>query len=40
MPATHASVPALWCRRAWTTKFEMHTPHYTTQVGELPVAHA
>lgn len=27
-------------RRAWTTKFEMCTPRYTTQVGELPVAHA
>jgi DNA polymerase V len=24
-------------RRAWTTKFEMRTPRYTTQVGELPV---
>ena len=27
-------------RRAWTTKFEMRTPRYTTQVDELPVAHA
>ena len=27
-------------RRAWTTKFEMRTLHYTTQVDELPVAHA
>ena len=25
-------------RRAWSTKFEMRTPRYTTQVGELPVA--
>lgn len=25
-------------RRAWTTKFEMHTPRYTTQVDALPVA--
>nr|WP_318284285.1 MULTISPECIES: Y-family DNA polymerase [unclassified Methylobacterium] len=27
-------------RRAWTTKFEMRTPRYTTQVDELPVASA
>ncbi|WP_246417692.1 DUF4113 domain-containing protein, partial [Methylorubrum rhodesianum] len=27
-------------RRTWTTKFEMRTPRYTTQVDELPVAHA
>ena len=27
-------------RRAWTTNFEMRTPRYTTQVHELPVAHA
>ena len=27
-------------RRAWTTKFEMRTPRYTTQVDELPMAHA
>ena len=27
-------------RRAWTTKFEMRTPRYTTQVGKLRVAHA
>ncbi|BAU92450.1 DNA-directed DNA polymerase [Methylorubrum populi] len=27
-------------RRAWTTKFEMRTPRYTTQVDELPTAHA
>ncbi|UYW34275.1 Y-family DNA polymerase [Methylorubrum extorquens] len=27
-------------RRAWTTKFEMRTPRYTTQVDELPVAYA
>ncbi|WP_375455634.1 Y-family DNA polymerase [uncultured Methylobacterium sp.] len=26
--------------RTWSTKFEMRTPRYTTQVGELPVAHA
>lgn len=25
-------------RRAWSTKFEMRTPRYTTQVSELPVA--
>jgi len=22
----------------WSTKFEMQTPRYTTQVGELPIA--
>ncbi|SFK86318.1 Y-family DNA polymerase [Methylorubrum salsuginis] len=27
-------------RRGWATKFEMRTPRYTTQVEELPVAHA
>ncbi|MCP1557103.1 UNVERIFIED_ORG: hypothetical protein M2438_001176 [Methylobacterium sp. SuP10 SLI 274] len=27
-------------RRAWTTKFEMRTPRYTTRVDELPVADA
>jgi DNA polymerase V len=27
-------------RRDWNTKFEMRTPRYTTQVTELPVAHA
>lgn len=27
-------------RRAWSTKFEMRTPRYTTQIAELPVAHA
>ncbi|MCJ2079070.1 Y-family DNA polymerase [Methylobacterium sp. E-016] len=25
-------------RRTWSTKFEMRTPRYTTQVGELPIA--
>lgn len=25
-------------RRAWSTKFEMRTPRYTTQIAELPVA--
>ncbi|MFD0939061.1 DUF4113 domain-containing protein, partial [Methylobacterium trifolii] len=25
-------------RRAWSTKFEMRSPRYTTQVTELPVA--
>jgi DNA polymerase V len=36
-----AVVPAragLVSRRGWTTKFEMRTPRYTTQVSELPVA--
>ena len=36
-----AVVPAragLVSRRDWNTKFEMRTPRYTTQVGELPVA--
>lgn len=23
-------------RRAWTTKFEMHTPRYTTRLAEVP----
>ena len=27
-------------KREWNTKFEMRTPRYTTQVGDLPVAHA
>ena len=27
-------------RRAWSTRFEMRSARYTTQVGELPVAHA
>lgn len=27
-------------RRAWSTKFEMRTPRYTTQIDELPIAHA
>ena len=27
-------------RRTWSTKFEMRTPRYPTQVEELPVAHA
>ncbi|WP_238185386.1 DUF4113 domain-containing protein, partial [Methylobacterium trifolii] len=27
-------------KREWTTKFEMRSPRYTTQVGELPVARA
>ncbi|WP_414739683.1 DUF4113 domain-containing protein [Methylorubrum extorquens] len=31
---------ALRQRRTWTTKFELRTPRYTTQVDELPVAHA
>ena len=34
-------VPAragLQAKRAWSTKFEMRTPRYTTQIGELPVA--
>ncbi|MCJ2091117.1 Y-family DNA polymerase [Methylobacterium sp. J-072] len=38
-----AVVPArsgLVTRRDWSTKFEMRTPRYTTQVTELPVAHA
>ena len=38
-----AVVPAqagLMSWRDWNTKFEMRTPRYTTQVGELPVAHA
>jgi DNA polymerase V len=25
-------------KRIWSTKFEMRTPRYTTQVGELPFA--
>ena len=36
-------VPAragLEARRTWSTKFEMRTPRYTTQVSELPTAHA
>lgn len=38
-----AVVPAragLVAKRGWNTKFEMRTPRYTTQVGELPVAQA
>ena len=27
-------------KRIWSTKFEMRSPRYTTQVGELPTAHA
>ncbi|WP_409565462.1 DUF4113 domain-containing protein [Methylobacterium sp. J-001] len=27
-------------KREWNTKFEMRTPRYITQVGDLPVAHA
>ena len=27
-------------RKGWSTKFEMRSPRYTTQVGELPTAHA
>ena len=27
-------------KRTWSTKFEMRTPRYTTQVSELPVAYA
>ncbi|WP_412760047.1 DUF4113 domain-containing protein [Methylobacterium guangdongense] len=30
----------LVAKRGWNTKFEMRTSRYTTQVGELPVAHA
>jgi len=26
-------------KRTWSTKFEMRSPRYTTQVGELPTAH-
>lgn len=36
-----AVVPAragLVAKRDWSTKFEMRSPRYTTQVGELPVA--
>lgn len=38
-----AVVPAragLTEKRTWSTKFEMRSPRYTTQVSELPVAHA
>ncbi|GJD42840.1 hypothetical protein AFCDBAGC_0682 [Methylobacterium cerastii] len=34
-------VPAragLEAKRTWSTKFEMRTLRYTTQVGELPIA--
>ena len=34
-------VPAragLEAKRTWSTKFEMRTPRYTTQVSELPTA--
>lgn len=37
-----AVVPAragLTTRRDWNTKFDMRTPRYTTQLGELPVAY-
>jgi len=27
-------------KRTWSTKFEMRSPRYTTQVAELPTAHA
>ncbi|TXM65243.1 DUF4113 domain-containing protein [Methylobacterium sp. WL12] len=27
-------------KRTWSTKFEMRTPRYTTQISELPVATA
>ena len=38
-----AVVPAragLVTKRTWSTKFEMRIPRYTTQVSELPKAHA
>ena len=38
-----AVVPAragLQQKRTWSTKFEMRSPRYTTQLGELPVVHA
>jgi DNA polymerase V len=38
-----AVVPAragLTKKRTWSTKFEMRSPRYTTQVTELPTAHA
>jgi len=38
-----AVVPAragLTEKRTWSTKFEMRSPRYTTQVTELPAAHA
>jgi DNA polymerase V len=38
-----AVVPAragLTEKRTWSTKFEMRSPRYTTQVTELPTAHA
>lgn len=38
-----AVVPAragLTEKRTWSTKFEMRSPRYTTQVAELPTAHA
>ncbi|MBX9933256.1 MAG: DUF4113 domain-containing protein [Methylobacterium sp.] len=34
-------VPAragLQAKRTWSTKFEMRSPRYTTQVAELPIA--
>ena len=37
-----AVVPAragLTEKRTWSTKFEMRSPRYTTQVAELPTAH-
>ncbi|MGU3358931.1 DUF4113 domain-containing protein [Methylobacterium sp. M6A4_1b] len=27
-------------KHTWSTKFEMRSPRYTTQVAELPMAHA
>ena len=27
-------------KRAWSTKFEIRSPRYTTQVSELPIASA
>lgn len=38
-----AVVPAragLEAKRTWSTKFEMRSPRYTTQVSELPTARA
>lgn len=38
-----AVVPAwagLEAERTWSTKFEMRSPRNTTQVSELPTAHA
>nr|WP_313898371.1 DUF4113 domain-containing protein [Methylobacterium sp. J-068] len=33
-------MPARADKRTWSTKFEMRSPRYTTQVSELPTAHA